>query len=228
MAGRFYAGTSGFSYPTWRGGFYPPDAPADEFLRHYARRLSTVELLATYHRLPTEQQLERWAAQTPPGFRFALRLTRRIVNGDLAAFATFLERARTLGERLGAVVARLPDRRPRDDGLLRFLLGSLDPGLRFAFDPRDESWDHPDVDRLLAEAGAVRVNDLDGAAGFRYLRLRDTPYDDAALASLAARLRPLLARGIDVYAYVRHEDEPHGPLAAERLAELVEGARPAD
>ena len=222
MHGLLYTGTSGFSYASWRGGFYPAGAAPDELLRHYARRLRSVELLATYHRLPSEQQLGRWAAQTPPEFRFALRLSRRIVDGDLAAFATFVERARALGERLGVLVARLPDGRPRDDGLLRFLLGSLEPGLRFCLDPRDPSWEDAGVDALLAEAGAVRVNDLAAAAPFRYLRLRDTPYEEAALASIAGEVRPLHERGIDVYAFVRHEDAPHGPLAAERLAALVE------
>ena len=66
-----YVGTSGFSYPSWRGGFYPADARPREFLRHYAARLPSVELNSTFYQLPSEEQFERWAAETPPGFRFA-------------------------------------------------------------------------------------------------------------------------------------------------------------
>ena len=67
----------------------------------------------------------------------------------------------------------------------------------------------------------VRVDELEADAPFRYLRLRDTPYDEAELASWAERLRPLLAAGIDVYCYFRHEDEPTAPRYAERLLGLV-------
>lgn len=67
----------------------------------------------------------------------------------------------------------------------------------------------------------MRVGALDADAPFRYLRLREPPYDDEALAAWAGRIAPLLARGVDVYAYFRHEDEPTAPRYAERLRELV-------
>jgi uncharacterized protein YecE (DUF72 family) len=65
------------------------------------------------------------------------------------------------------------------------------------------------------------VHDCDANAPFRYLRFRDPPYTDAALRDLAERIRGLLDRGIDVYAYFKHEDEPRAPLYAERLLELT-------
>ena len=67
----------------------------------------------------------------------------------------------------------------------------------------------------------VTVNALEGEAPFRYLRLREPPYDDADLAGWAERLRPLLDEGVRVYCYFKHEDEPTGPLYAERLLELL-------
>jgi uncharacterized protein YecE (DUF72 family) len=69
----------------------------------------------------------------------------------------------------------------------------------------------------------VLVNSLESDAPFRYLRLREPPYDEAALASWADRLRPLLDDGVRVYCYFKHEDEPTGPRYAERLRELVGG-----
>ena len=65
------------------------------------------------------------------------------------------------------------------------------------------------------------MNSLEGEAPFRYLRLREPPYDDADLAAWAQRLRPLLDEGVRVYCYFKHEDEPTGPLYAERLLELL-------
>lgn len=63
--------------------------------------------------------------------------------------------------------------------------------------------------------------DWDGDAPLRYLRLREPPYDDEALEALAARVAPLVARGLDIYCFFRHEDEPRGALSAERLLTLV-------
>lgn len=211
-----YAGASGFSYASWRPGFYPPGSKPKDFLRLYAERLNSVELNVTFYRLPSEEELAAWAAQTPPGFRFAVKMSRRITHfGHLELIPAFCERVRALGERLGPILVQLPPSQPRDDGLLRLCLDSLAPGLRYAFELRHPSWEG-------AELGAhARVNALEGEAPFRYLRLREPPYDEAALAAWAERLRPLLASGIEVFAYFRHEDEPAGPRYAQRLAELL-------
>ena len=218
-----YVGASGFSYASWKGGFYPADAKPADFLRHYAERLSTVELNNTYYRLPSHGQIERWAATTPPGFRFAVKMPMAITHwGRLDEVGTFSERVRVLGDRLGPILVRPHDSRPRDDGFLRLLLDSLDPALDVALDLRDPSWDG--VETLLGEWPAVRVNQLESGAAFRYLRFREPPYDDAALAAWADRIGGLLAAGLRVYCYFRHEDEPTAPLYAERLIGLV-GAR---
>lgn len=222
MPGQLYAGVAGFSYPTWKGGFYPPDARPPDFLRHYAERLPSVELVGVFYRLPAEDVFRRWAAQTPAAFRFGVKMHRRLaIGGDLSLAGAFSERVAALGERLGAVRVQLPETRTRDEGFLRLLLGSLDPSLRLAFELPHESWSDPGVDGMLAEAGAVRVNTLEGEAPFRYLRLREPPYEEEALRELAGRLRPLLRDGIDVYCYFKHEDDPRGTRYAERLLELT-------
>jgi uncharacterized protein YecE (DUF72 family) len=66
------------------------------------------------------------------------------------------------------------------------------------------------------------VGSLEGDAPFRYLRLREPPYDDASLTDLAARIQPVLDSGVDVYAYFKHEDEPTAPAYAERLRALCQ------
>jgi uncharacterized protein YecE (DUF72 family) len=216
---RAYVGASGFSYASWRPGFYPADARPDQFLRRYAERLPTVELNNTFYRLPSEEQFERWAAETPPDFRFAVTMSRRF-TGRVEGLDTFVTSVRSLGERLGPIRVKVPQE--RDDGFLLLFLGSLEPGLRVALDFRHDSWDDPAVTEQLDEAGVVRVNALDAAAPFRYLRFRDPPYDDDALAAIAGGIRPLLAQGIEVYGYFRHEDEPTAPAYAERLLGLLQ------
>jgi len=209
-----YVGTSGWSYPTWRDGFYPDKARPADFLRLYSERLPSVELNTSAYQLPSEERFSSWAEQVPPDFRFAVRMPRLITHGSrLGLVGTFCERVRLLGEKLGPVLVVLD--RPRDDGFLTLLQGSIDPELEYAFDVRHESWAEADV--------PVRVNSLEGEAPFRYLRLREPPYDEAAFAAWAERLRPLLDDGVRVYCYFKHEDEPTAPLYAERLLELLSG-----
>jgi len=208
-----HVGTSGWSYPGWRPGFYPAGLQPPEFLAFYAQRFPAVELNTTGYRLPAEDQFRSWAEQAPDGFEFAPKLPGHRLRGlDL-----FEARVRLLGERLGPV--RISLKSARDDGAVELLLGSLDPSLRLAFDLEHASWDG--VEPRLAAAGAVRVNDLDHAAPFRYLRLREPPYDDEALRALAARVRDA---DEPVYVFFRHEDEPTAPAYAQRLVELLSAA----
>jgi uncharacterized protein YecE (DUF72 family) len=194
-------GTSGWSYPTWRPGYYPAGLDPSEFLGFYAERFTTVELNTTGYRLPSEEQFRRWADQAPDGFVFAPKLP----GGRLRGLDVFESRVRALGARLGPV--RISLKSPRDDGAIELLLGSLDPSLQLAFDLEHPSWDG--VEARLAESGAVRVNDVAHPAPFRYLRRWDPP-DDAFVESVRQAKEP-------VYVYFRHGDEPNAPRYAEEL-----------
>jgi uncharacterized protein YecE (DUF72 family) len=209
-----YVGTSGWSYPTWKPGFYPEGTKPGDFLRYYSDRFATVELNTTGYRLPREELFERWSEQTPPGFRFAPKLNAH-ARSDLGTFAA---RVGLLGERLGPI--RVLVSAARDEGLLALVLGSFDPSLQLAFDFRHESWDGIEAE---LPANAVRVNELDAGAPFRYVRFRDPPYDDAAIAEWGDRLRPLVDEGVRLYCYFRHEDEPTATEYAGKLLGRLQG-----
>jgi uncharacterized protein YecE (DUF72 family) len=205
-----HVGTSGWSYTSWRRGFYPREVAPREFLRFYAERFDTVELNTTGYRIPGEAQFASWAEQVPNGFEFAVKLD----ANRPSQLAVFEERVRLLGDRLGPV--RVTFKNVRDDGMLELLLGSLDPSLRLAFDLQHESW--AGVEERLAAAGAVRVDDVESPAPFRYLRLREPPYTDDELTALAARVQALAE---PTYVYFRHEDEPTAPTYAAQLRKLL-------
>jgi uncharacterized protein YecE (DUF72 family) len=205
-----HVGTSGWSYPSWKPDFYPAGTDAKAFLAFYAERFSTVELNTTGYRLPAEEQFARWAEQTPPGFTFAPKLA----GNRPRIVAEFASRVRMLGDRLGPT--RVSLKSARDEGMIELILGSLDPDFRVAFDLEHESWNG--IEPRLAEAGTVRVNDLESDAPFRYVRFRDPPYADADLEEWAARLRDVRE---PVFAYFRHEDAPTAPAYAQRLLELL-------
>ena len=204
---RAWVGSSGWSYPSWRPEFYPAGLANEDFLTFYSGRLPSVELNSTGYRLPSAEQFARWAGQAPADFRFAVKMPPRA----LRALGTFEDRVRLLGERLGPV--RVVVESPRDDGMLALLLGSTD--LRLALDLRHESWNGADV------SPAVRVDDWEADAPFRYLRFRNPPYRDDELVDLAARIRARIAEGVEVFAYFRHEDAPTAVTYAARLVELV-------
>src|SRR5215210_5193193 len=200
--GALHAGTSGFSYPTWKGGFYPDDARPADFLRLYAERLHSVELNTTGYRLPPREYFERWAAETPEGFTFAVKLQPWMVGKEAPS---------ALGSRLGPV--RVVVVAKHEGKLLERLLA--EPPRMLALDLRHPSWEGVDV------SPAVRVNDWEADVPFRSLRFREPPYGDDDLRALADRIRPLLAAGVEVFAYFRHEDAPTAPAYALRLLELA-------
>ena len=215
-------GASGFSFASWRPGFYPVGTKPADFLAHYAEHLETVEINNSFYRLPAASVFEKWGRTVPDGFRFSVKAPRAVsVFGRVDYLPDLNARVRSLGDRLGPLLVRLADKRERDDAFLASLLDAIDDDLDVALDLRHPSWDG--VEPELERWGAVRVNQLDGAAGFRYLRMREPPYDDAALEAAAATIRGLLDGGVDVYCYFRHEDEPTAPAYAARLRELVSG-----
>ena len=201
-----HVGTSGWSYPTWRGGFYPQGSKPDSFLDFYAERFDTVELNTTGYRLPAEEQFQRWADRVPAGFTFAPKLP----FFRLDRVGTFVERVSLLGQRLGPI--RVQIQQQRDEGLFALLLGSVEPSVRLALDFRHSSWAGVELPPEVAV-----VNDFERRSAFRYVRLREPPYSDEQIAELAERLRG----GPESWVFFRHEDEPTAPAYAQRLLELA-------
>src|SRR3981081_1314460 len=158
-----YAGTSGFSYSGWKGKFYPATLAGAKMLAYYAERLNGVELNGSFYRMPPETTLLKWAADTPAGFRFCMK-----VNRGLTYSAEGFDRvglARSLGgglaprgERLGPVLVQFPPTRQLNVSLLDSLLGAL--GRPVAAEFRHESWFGEETYRVIrAHQGALVVTD---------------------------------------------------------------------
>src|SRR3977135_529568 len=75
-----YAGTSGWSYASWKPGFYPAKLASAKFLQHYAGRLNTVEVNYTFRHFAPEKTLNNWIAATPPHFKFSLKAHQNITH----------------------------------------------------------------------------------------------------------------------------------------------------
>lgn len=229
-----YVGTSGFSYPEWKGTFYPAGVGADEMLAYYGRVFPTCEINNTFYRYPSDGTLTQWARAVPPAFRLTIKVHRRIthikrladVDGDLA----FLyERMQVLGERLGVLLFQLPPSLRYDAARLATFLSQLRPGAAAAIEFRHDSWRRDEVYGLLAEHRVSLVAaETDDEAQPRlavgpiaYLRLHKYRYRDEELEERAGWIREQVASGRDVYAYFTHEEDTPGPEYAKRLIAMI-------
>jgi uncharacterized protein YecE (DUF72 family) len=235
---QLFVGTSGFSYPAWRGSFYPEALPAQQMLGHYAARLPAVEINNTFYRMPKATLLEGWAGQVPDAFTFALKAPRRITHVkrlvDAAEdLAYFYGVARSLGARRGPVLFQLPPFLRKDVPRLRAFLAALPEDHASAFEFRHASWFDDDVlDALrgreaalcIAESGGSGDAPVAATAGFGYLRLRRERYDDAELARWVRQVR--LQPWERAFVFFKHEDAGAGPALAARFRSLFEARTP--
>ena len=221
-------GTSGWSYPTWVGPFYPPGTSAARMLPAYAGVFATVEAHATYRRLPTAAALLRWRDQVPEHFRFALKAHmgithRRDTDGLDERVAAFVAATEPLGDRTGPVLFVLPHHQPdlaRLDLLLAAVAGRP---IRAVFELAPGWMVEPVYERLSAAGASLAVIDRDGDPApeprgpVAYVRLRKTAYSGAELDGWAARLKAWSAAGREVYAYLKHDEGGDGPRYARDL-----------
>ena len=242
-------GCSGWNYRHWRGPIYPPGVPARRWLELYAKRFDTVELNASFYRLPTESAAGHWAEQTPDGFTFAVKVSRYVTHVDRLRHVDehlplLLDRIEPLARagKLGPLLWQLPPTFRRDDDRLAGALREFPPALRHAFEPRHESWFAPDVARLLREhnvalvvadrPGLRSLRDEEPTADFVYVRFhhgsrgRRGNYSRAELDRWARTIHGW-GSSRDVYAYFNNDWEGFAPANASRLRSLLEVSRPA-
>jgi uncharacterized protein YecE (DUF72 family) len=230
-----HVGTSGYNYPAWRGSFYPKKLAASAMLRYYAERLDTVEINASFYRMPTAPSVSGWANATPPGFLFTLKAPQRITHmrrlRDVdEPLGVFCDLARLLGEKLGPLFFQLPPNFKKDTERLRDFLTRVPADLRCAFEFRHPSWFADDVYAALRERdAALCVADTEAGstpdeatATWGYYRLRNVEYSDAQLAAWVTALTRPGRR--ETFCYFKHEDTGTGPLLAARLRALLGAA----
>jgi len=151
-------GTCAWSFPDWRGTFYPSELPESEWLQFYARYLPAVEIDSTFYSVPNENAVRRWVELTPASFRFSCKLPREITHvcklrDCTAELNTFLRAIEPLESKLQVVLIQLPPSFIPKDGrqALRKFLVQLPKGFRFAIEFRNPGWHRPQIIRLLEQ-----------------------------------------------------------------------------
>ena len=239
-------GCSGWNYAHWRERFYPRGCPPSRWLRYYAERFDTVEVNATFYRLPTRKAVAGWVEQSPDGFLLTVKASRYLTHikrlTDMRdGMARFYERIEPLVEspKLGPVLWQLPENFRRDDARLAGALGALPPG-RHCFEFRHASWFHEDVYALLREHGvALVIGDTpkrpfqahELTADWTFIRFhhgsrgRSGNYSERELAEWARRIDGWRGEA-DVYAYFNNDWNAYAIKNALTLRKLLLGSAP--
>lgn len=243
--GRFLIGTSGWSYRTWQGDFYPTGLPRVEELSYLSRRLTSTELNASFYRLQKQTSYERWRDATPADHVFAVKGSRyvthllRLREPGPALEKFFGSGVLALGPKLGVLLWQLPGTLAFDRALVADFLDALPSGHRHAFEPRHPSWSTDAAADLLAAYGVATVYSDSPAkwpaidrdtADFRYVRLHghtelySSRYSGANLDRWAARCQDWAERGQDVHVYFDNDARGHAPHDAVRLLARLDHA----
>jgi len=204
-------GTAGWNVPKQHAALFPAEG---SHLQRCAGALSCVEINSSFHRPHRRKTWERWAATTPEGFRFAVKVPKTVTHAAKLAntggfLQEFLDQARGLGEKLGPLLVQLPPKLAFDEGVAHEFfttLRELHDGA-VVLEPRHVSWFTVEVDRLLREFQVARVaadppKGSDAAArpggwqGLRYWRLHGAPrtyYSEYSAASLRRFAKEIVA-----------------------------------
>lgn len=238
-------GTSGWQYRHWVGVLYPEGLPASAWLEVYARAFDTVEVNATFYRLPTGAAVEGWRTRSPGGFTFAVKGSRWLTHmkrllDDGPGLDRFYAPVARLGRKLGPVLWQLPPAMKPDLPRLDRWLARLPPG-RHAVEFRDDAWYTDETCAVLDARGAAFCeHDRVGrpppriTGGWRYVRFHGMTgeyhgrYGTERLLPWARDLLAWDGAGREAWVYFNNDLGGAAVQDALTLRGLVTGARPAE
>ena len=238
MGRQIRIGTSGWNYSHWKDLFYPSKTPQTRWLEHYTTEFDTVELNATFYRLPKPATFENWRKRTPEGFIWSVKASKYIthilrlkdIEESLARFYNHLE---LLGDKLGVVLIQLPPSLSFDKNLALGFCRALRPGIRHTIEARHRSWCETEVLELLRSHNiAWCISDTAGrypcleavTADFAYLRLHGptklyaSEYTEDDLQNWAAKIR---SWDVDTYLYFDNDFSGFAVKNARRMKEIM-------
>jgi len=238
MASDIRIGCSGWSYPHWRGRFYPEKLPAREHFAFYTRHFNTVELNNSFYRQPTRERFDAWREEAPPGFVFAVKGSRYVTHikrlaVEQKSIDLVVDSALGLADKLGPILFQLQANFHVDLERLERFVGMLPEDVRFTLEFRHESWLVPAVFELLrAHRIALCIPDhpkipksLEITSEFTYIRMHLPPqglgYGQPALQPWADRIVEWRRAGLDIYVYFNNDVEGHAVKDAQTLVSLV-------
>lgn len=238
--GRAYIGTSGWSYRSWEGAFYPAGTPKTRQFEFYATCFATVEINLTFYRLPTAGMIQNWRDKAPAGFTYAIKGSRFITHmlklvRTEEALDRFFQAIHPLRRRIGVILWQLPPFLTLDLPRLERFLSGLPKSYAYAVEFRHVSWLTKDVFSLLKRNRVAHVSvsscalpmDLTVTSDFVYIRFHGLAggaahdYTENELEPWAEHIRAQLRRGRSVFAFFNNDVNARAPANAKSLRQMI-------
>jgi len=239
--GRLFTGTSGWVYKGWAGSFYPEGLSPRKHLEFYATQFNTVEINATFYRLPIETGVHAWHDTAPDGFLYAVKGSRFItqmkkLNVEPKSIAIFFERIAPLKEHLGPILWQLPPMLRKDAPRLDRFLSRLPRKHRYAVEFRHPSWLDEEIFGILQAhrvafvpvSSLVMPLNLRVTTDFIYIRFHGLEggaahdYTAQELKPWAEHCRKCVRNGLDVFGYFNNDLNSRAPENARQFREMIE------
>ncbi len=231
-------GTSGWTYPHWKELFFPANWPKTKWLEYYAKHFDTVELNASFYRLPNLKTFENWNARTPGHFLWAVKAskyithTKRLKEPD-EPLKRFYAASSGLKEKLGPILFQLPPNLSFDEKVFQGFCQLLNPTQQYTLEVRHSSWINEQAFSILRAYNiAFCIADTAGrypfheiiTADFVYIRLHGSQklyasdYSENELEIWAQKIK---AWGKDTYIYFDNDFGGYAVKNARRLKEIL-------
>src|SRR5579872_7068144 len=151
---KFLIGTSGWTYPDWKGLFYPKDLPKKSWFDYYQSHFPIVELNATFYRFFSDKAFIHWREQAKDDFKYIIKVNRTITHinylkNSKRLIRLFCRKAALLEDKLALILLQLPPRMPYDLPLLKKTILSFDDPKKIVVEFRDKKWLTPETKALL-------------------------------------------------------------------------------
>lgn len=237
----FIIGASGWSYPDWRGIFYPKELPQKYWFQYYSSQFSAVELNATFYRFFPKKIYKKWRDQAPTGFQYIVKVHRLITHTKYlidcrSLIKKFCRNAATLEDKLGLILLQLPPNMPYDLDRLKKTLSTFDDPTKIVVEFRHPKWFTEDTKKLLTEFNCVfccadspKIKLLDWVTSDKaYIRLHgskewyDYDYSKRELKKIADFAKLVTKKGAKtVYIFFNNDYEAYAIDNALYLRELL-------
>lgn len=228
------------------GKIYPKGTKAKDFLYHYSRQFNSIELNATYYKIPTIDQVKNWKSQTPPDFKFCPKFPqfishRKVLSEKTGPLDEFLTHIYHFGDQLGVTFLQLPPHfGPDSIEELKKFVGLWPDDMTFAVEFRHPEWFRNGdawqsiTDHLMEKGIGTVITDTPGRRDVLHMKISSPQVvvrfkgnnlhssDFSRIDSWADRSLDMLRSGVSqVYFFVHQEDESLGIELAQKYINKI-------
>ncbi len=238
--GKYYIGTSGWSYKHWKDKFYPEDIKQKDWLNYYTKKFDTVELNGSFYHLPKKETFRNWKEVTPDNFIFSVKASRFITHNKKLKdpkepVRNFYESANRLGKKIGITLFQLPPNLNYNHDKLKHFVKILPKTKRYTIEFRNQTWWNDDAFSILKKNNIAfcifELGDVQSpkmiTADFVYIRLHGPDgkykgnYNKVLLSKWKKDIQKWNKEGKDVYCYFDNDEKAYAPNNALKLISML-------